>query len=62
MTPATRNHLLDFFIRELGPAVYNQGVLDATASARRKLEDIEGDIHEREAWRRLATSKSPRRV
>ena len=38
--------LLDFFIRELGPAVYNQGVHDAVGYIQDKLGDIEGEIHE----------------
>ena len=40
--------LLDFFVRELGPPVYNQGVRDAAAFMQEKLGDIDGEIHERE--------------
>jgi uncharacterized protein (DUF2164 family) len=40
--------LLDFFIRELGPPVYNQGVRDAAAFVQAKLSDIEGEVYERE--------------
>jgi uncharacterized protein (DUF2164 family) len=40
--------LLDFFIRELGPPVYNQGVRDACSFVQGKLGDIEGEIYERE--------------
>jgi uncharacterized protein (DUF2164 family) len=40
--------LLDFFVRELGPSVYNQGVRDATAFVQAKLADIEGEVYERE--------------
>jgi uncharacterized protein (DUF2164 family) len=40
--------LLDFFVRELGPPVYNQGVRDAAAFLQEKLGDIEGEIYERE--------------
>jgi uncharacterized protein (DUF2164 family) len=40
--------LLDFFIRELGPPVYNQGVRDAAGYMQEKLTDIEGEIYERE--------------
>lgn len=40
--------LLDFFVRELGPPVYNQGVRDATGYVQNKLADIEGDIFERD--------------
>ena len=40
--------LLDFFIRELGPPVYNQGVRDAAAFVQSKLADIDGEIYETE--------------
>lgn len=40
--------LLDFFVRELGPPVYNQGVRDAARYMQEKLGDIEGEIYERE--------------
>ena len=40
--------LLDFFVRELGPPVYNQGVRDASGYIQSKLADIEGDVYERE--------------
>jgi uncharacterized protein (DUF2164 family) len=40
--------LLDFFVRELGPPVYNQGVRDAASFMQEKLTDIEGDVYERE--------------
>lgn len=40
--------LLDFFVCELGPPVYNQGVRDAAGFIQDKLTDIEGDVYERE--------------
>ena len=40
--------LLDFFVRELGPPVYNQGVRDAASFVQQKLTDIEGEIYEHE--------------
>ena len=40
--------LLDFFLRELGPPVYNQGVRDAAVFIQEKLGDIEGEIYERD--------------
>jgi uncharacterized protein (DUF2164 family) len=43
--------LLDFFMRELGPPVYNQGVRDACGYLQEKLSDIEGDVYERESER-----------
>jgi uncharacterized protein (DUF2164 family) len=40
------NGLLDFFVRELGPPVYNQGVRDASSYMQQKLADIEGEVTE----------------
>ena len=40
--------LLDFFVRELGPPVYNQGVRDACGYMQQKLGDIEGEVYETE--------------
>ena len=40
--------LLDFFVAELGPPVYNQGVRDAAAFVQSKLADIDGEIYETE--------------
>lgn len=42
------SELLDFFVRELGPPVYNQGVRDACGYVQEKLADIDGEIHELE--------------
>lgn len=39
-------NLLDFFVRELGPPVYNQGVRDAASYVQVKLTDIEGEVFE----------------
>jgi uncharacterized protein (DUF2164 family) len=38
--------LLDFFVAELGPPVYNQGVRDASSYIADKLVDIEGEVSE----------------
>jgi uncharacterized protein (DUF2164 family) len=43
--------LIDFFVRELGPHVYNQGVRDASAYIQDKLTDIEGEILEHDGGR-----------
>jgi uncharacterized protein (DUF2164 family) len=40
--------LLDFFVRELGPPVYNQAIRDACAFMQEKLTDLEGEIYEPE--------------
>lgn len=41
--------LIDFFLAELGPPVYNQGVRDAAAFIQGKLNDIDGEIYEPES-------------
>ena len=46
--------LLDFFVRELGPPVYNQGVRDASSYMQEKLSDIEGEVYERDEHTPLA--------
>ena len=38
--------LVDLFVRELGPPVYNQGVRDAAGYLQAKLSDIEGEVFE----------------
>lgn len=40
--------LMDLFVRELGPPVYNQGVRDAARFVQEKLTDIDGEVYERE--------------
>ncbi len=40
--------LLDFFVRELGPPVYNQAIRDAHAFMAEKLTDLEGEVYEPE--------------
>jgi uncharacterized protein (DUF2164 family) len=48
LSPFRAESLVDFFVKELGPPVYNQGVRDAAAYMQAKLGDIEGDVYERE--------------
>lgn len=48
LSPFRAEGLLEFFVAELGPAVYNQGVRDACAFVQEKLLDIEGDVYEPE--------------
>ena len=40
--------LLDFFLEALGPQVYNQAVQDARVFVQRKLDDLDGEVHEPE--------------
>jgi uncharacterized protein (DUF2164 family) len=48
MSDFRAERLLDFFVRELGPPVYNQGVRDASNYVQAKLADIDGEVYERE--------------
>jgi len=41
--------LLDFFVKELGPPVYNQAIRDAHGFMQDKLMDIEGEFYEPES-------------
>ncbi|MEN3110876.1 DUF2164 domain-containing protein [Uliginosibacterium paludis] len=38
--------LLGFFIEEIGPAIYNQGVADAQARMLARVEDLDIEVHE----------------
>ena len=40
--------LLDLFLKEIGPSVYNQGVRDASAFMQEKLMDLEAEVYEPE--------------
>ena len=40
--------VLDFFLEALGPQVYNQAVQDARGFMLRKLDDLDGEVHEPE--------------
>jgi uncharacterized protein (DUF2164 family) len=37
--------LVDFFLREMGPSVYNQAVQDARAFVLTKLDDLDGEVY-----------------
>ena len=40
--------LLDFFVRHLGPSVYNHAIQDARGFVQEKLSDLEGEFYEPE--------------
>ncbi len=40
--------LIDFFVAELGPPVYNQAIRDAHDFFEKKLADLEGEFYEPE--------------
>jgi uncharacterized protein (DUF2164 family) len=43
------DRLIDFFLAQMGPPVYNQAVQDARAFVLTKLEDLDGEVYEPEA-------------
>jgi uncharacterized protein (DUF2164 family) len=40
--------LLEFFIKQLGPPIYNQAIADARAFMSKKLEDLDVEFYEPE--------------
>jgi uncharacterized protein (DUF2164 family) len=42
----TATRILDFFVKELGPPVYNQAIQDARAFLQGKLEDLDVEFYE----------------
>jgi uncharacterized protein (DUF2164 family) len=37
--------LLNYFVEEVGPAIYNQAIADAQARIQQRLSDIEGELY-----------------
>jgi uncharacterized protein (DUF2164 family) len=46
--------LLDFFVKEIGPSIYNQAILDAQSHLQDKVAELDGECHETEFsyWRK----------
>jgi uncharacterized protein (DUF2164 family) len=53
------NSLLDYFLKEIGPTVYNQAITDARAYFQGRVADLEGVCFEREFgyWTKPATPR-----
>ncbi|MEF9966200.1 MAG: DUF2164 domain-containing protein [Comamonas sp.] len=51
--------LLGFFLQEIGPSLYNQGVADAQARLHERLQELDYEVHEDEFgyWKSAATGK-----
>jgi uncharacterized protein (DUF2164 family) len=45
LSPFRASQLLEFFLEQLGPQVYNQAVQDARAFMQQKLDDLDGDLY-----------------
>ena len=50
ISPFRAEQLVEFFLRKLGPAVYNQGVQDARAHIQSRLDDLEGEVYASDAF------------
>ncbi|HJV24066.1 MAG TPA: DUF2164 domain-containing protein [Aromatoleum sp.] len=52
----TAGALLSFFLEEIGPSIYNQGVADAQQRIQERAMELDIEVHEEEFqyWRRQA--------
>ena len=55
--------LLNFFIEDIGPAIYNQGVVDAQTRMHSRIADLPGELYadEFQYWSRLEAKRKNRR-
>lgn len=55
--------LLNFFLEEIGPVIYNQAIADAQARIVQRTEDIGGELYAEEFqyWPRVNTKRRGRR-
>jgi uncharacterized protein (DUF2164 family) len=55
--------LLDFFVEEIGPAIYNQAIGDAQTRMQQRVADLEGELYsdEFQYWVRQAAKKKAKR-
>jgi uncharacterized protein (DUF2164 family) len=51
--------LLDFFLEEIGPAIYNKAIGDAQARLQQRVGDLDGELYadEFQYWVRLAAKR-----
>jgi uncharacterized protein (DUF2164 family) len=51
--------LLDFFLEEVGPAIYNKAIADAQARLTARVADLDGELfaNEFQYWLRIAAKK-----
>lgn len=54
--------LLNFFVEDIGPAIYNQAVRDVQERLQARLEELDIDVHEDEFgyWRKFDADKRKR--
>ncbi len=55
--------LLNFFLEEIGPAVYNQAIADAQARIQQRVTDLNGELYadEFQYWPRTDAKRKGRR-
>ena len=55
--------LLDFFIEEIGPSIYNKAIADAQTRIRQRAADLEAELYvdEFQYWPKLAAKRSKSR-
>jgi uncharacterized protein (DUF2164 family) len=55
--------LLDFFLEEMGPAIYNKALSDAQTRLQQRVADLEGELYEEpfQYWPRQAAKRKGRR-
>lgn len=55
--------LLNFFLEEIGPAVYNQAIVDAQARMQQRVTDLNGELYtdEFQYWPRADAKRKGRR-
>jgi uncharacterized protein (DUF2164 family) len=55
--------LLNFFIEEVGPAIYNQAIADAQARMQQRVADLSGELFadEFQYWPRVDSKRKNRR-
>ncbi|MHB1796021.1 MAG: DUF2164 domain-containing protein [Acidobacteriaceae bacterium] len=55
--------LLNFFIEEIGPAVYNHAIADAQARMQQRVSDLNGELYadEFQYWPRVEDKRKKRR-
>ncbi|MEJ5027924.1 DUF2164 domain-containing protein [Comamonas sp. MYb69] len=54
--------LLGFFLKEIGPSLYNQGVADAQARLHERLQELDYEVHEDEFgyWNKASSKRESR--
>jgi uncharacterized protein (DUF2164 family) len=52
--------LLNYFIEEIGPAIYNQAIVDAQARLQQWIADLEGELYEGpfQYWHKAKTKRN----